>query len=143
MMNIIESLNIEYLRMKADTFEAKMNLTLFHTQTFGLLHGGTTLAFGETVAGNASNQIIGKDQMAMGQSIVANHLTAKKNEGYIIAKGKLMHQGKTTHVWGIEMVDENNVLISFLTVTNAIIAIRSQETGDRRKKSSERRQKPE
>lgn len=49
----------------------------------------------------------------------------KKNliEGYIIVKGKLMHMGKTSHVWSIEMFDENNVLISYVTATNAIIKL--------------------
>ncbi len=120
-MNIIEGLNIQYVHVEGDRLEAKMYLTDFHSQVFGYLHGGATIAFGETAAGIASNQIIDKDHKAIGQSITANHLKAKKLEGYIIAKGVLMHQGRTSHVWGIEMRDENNVLISYVTVTNAIV----------------------
>jgi len=120
-MNLIEGLNIEYIHANGGELEAKMNLTQFHNQTFGYLHGGATIAFGETITGYASIQIINKDQVAVGQSITANHMKPKKIEGYIIAKGKLMHLGKTSHVWSVEMFDENNVLISFMTVTNAII----------------------
>lgn len=120
-MNLIEGLNIEYIHVDADRIEAKMNLTEFHSQVLGFLHGGATIAFGETVAGYASNQKIGGDQAAVGQTIVANHMRPKKIEGYILAKGKLMHQGRTSHVWGIEMYDENNILISNLTVTNVIV----------------------
>ncbi len=29
--------------------------------------------------------------------------------------------GKISHVWSSEMFDENNVLISYMTATNAII----------------------
>ena len=122
-MNLIEGLNIEYIRVYDNELQAKINLTEFHNQTFGYLHGGATIAFGETVAGYASNQKINKDQVAVGQTITANHLKAKKIEGYIIAKGKLMHKGATSHVWSIEMFDENNVLISYMTVTNAIIKL--------------------
>ena len=104
--------------------EAKMNLTQFHDQTFGYLHGGATIAFGETVAGYASNQKINKGQVTVGQTITANHMKPKKIEGYILAKGKLMHKGKTSHVWSIEMFDENNVLISHMTITNVIISSR-------------------
>jgi len=120
-MNLIEGLNIEYINVYERTLEAKMNLTQFHDQTFGYLHGGATIAFGETIAGYASIQKTNKDQVAVGQSITANHMKPKKIEGYIIAKGKLLHMGKTSHVWSIEMFDEKNILISSLTVTNAII----------------------
>lgn len=120
-MNLIESLNIEYIHVYDKELEAKMNLTQFHDQTFGYLHGGATIAFGETIAGYASNEKTNEGQVAVGQTITANHIKSKKIEGYIIAKGKLMHKGVTSHVWGIEMFDENNVLISYLTVTNAII----------------------
>lgn len=122
-MNLIEGLNIEYIRVDNDKLEAKMNLNQFHSQVYGLLHGGAIIAFGETVAGYASNQKIDKDHAAVGQTIVANHMKSKKIEGYITAKGKLMHKGRTSHVWGIEMYDENNVLISYMTVTNALIRI--------------------
>ncbi|GAB6182055.1 hypothetical protein JCM14036_33740 [Desulfotomaculum defluvii] len=120
-MNLIEGLNIEYINVDASNFEAKMNLTHFHDQTFGYLHGGATIAYGETIAGYASNKKIKDNQVAVGQCITANHLKPKKIEGCIIAKGKLMHKGTTSHVWSIEMFDENNNLISYLTVTNAII----------------------
>lgn len=122
-MNLIEGLNIEYIHVYENELEAKMNLTEFHDQTFGYLHGGATIAFGETIAGYASNQKVNKDEAAFGQTITANHMKSKKIEGYIIAKGKLMHNGKTSHVWSIEFFDENNVLIAYLTATNAIIKL--------------------
>ncbi|WP_298844189.1 PaaI family thioesterase [Clostridium sp.] len=120
-MNLIDGLNIEYIHVLGRELEAKMNLTQFHDQTFGYLHGGATIAFGETITGYASLQKIDKDQVAVGQTITANHMKAKKIEGYIIANGKLIHMGKTSHVWSVEMFDENNVLISYMTITNAII----------------------
>ena len=120
-MNLIEGLNIEYIHVYERELEAKMNLTQFHDQTFGYLHGGATIAFGETITGYASIKKINEDQIAVGQTITANHMKPKKIEGYIIAKGKLIHMGKKSHVWSVEMFDENNVLISYLTVTNAII----------------------
>ncbi|RNC29074.1 MAG: 1,4-dihydroxy-2-naphthoyl-CoA hydrolase [Candidatus Dichloromethanomonas elyunquensis] len=126
-MNLIEGLNIEYINVQEDTFEAKMNLTQFHSQNLGFLHGGAMIAFGETVSGYASNQKVSSNRVAMGQTIVANHMKPKKTEGYILAMGKLMHQGKTSHVWGIEMYDEKGRLLSYLTVTNAIVSAVIQE----------------
>lgn len=120
-MNLIEGLNIEYIHVDEFTVEAKMNLTKFHDQTFGYLHGGATIAFGETVAGYSSNKLINDKKIAVGQTITANHMKPKKIEGYIIAKGKLLHKGRLSHVWSIEMYDEYRILISHVTVTNVII----------------------
>lgn len=122
-MNLIEGLNIEYMDVYDKGLEAKMNLTQFHSQPFGYLHGGATIAFGETIAGLASKEKINEDEIAVGQSITANHMKTKKIEGYILAKGKLVHMGKNSHVWNIEMFDENNRLISQVIVTNAIVKL--------------------
>lgn len=119
--NLTDSLNIEYIRVQGDTFEAKMNLTRFHSQPLGYLHGGATIAFGETVAGYASQQNIANDQAAVGQTITANHLSPKRIAGYIMAKGKLLHKGRSSHVWTIKMLDENNTVIAHMTVTNVIV----------------------
>lgn len=120
-MNLIEGLNIEYIDVNDNTLEAKMNLTKFHDQTFGYLHGGATIAFGETIAGYASNKLTEKKSIAFGQTINANHMKPKKIGGYIVARGKLLHKGRTSHVWNIEMFDENDILISQVTATNAIV----------------------
>lgn len=128
-MDLIEGLNIEYIHGDGDTLEAKMNLTSFHSQPFGTLHGGATIAFAETVAGYASNQKLGAGQRAVGQTVLANHMKGKRIEGYLLAKGKLLHEGKRSHVWGIEMRDEKDRLISYITVTNAIVDVADQEAG--------------
>jgi 1,4-dihydroxy-2-naphthoyl-CoA hydrolase len=49
-----------------------------------------TSAFGETVAGSASNKIIGTNLVAAGQTVVAHHFKPKKPEGYILARGILI-----------------------------------------------------
>jgi 1,4-dihydroxy-2-naphthoyl-CoA hydrolase len=120
-MNLVESLNIKYFRLEGDRFEAQMDLTPFHSQPFGLLHGGATTAFAETVAGLASNELIDGNKVAVGQNIVTYHFKPKKIEGHLRAHGVLMHKGRTSHVWQVEMHDENLLLISSVIVTNAII----------------------
>ncbi|UWG98693.1 PaaI family thioesterase [Dehalobacter sp. DCM] len=121
--NYIECLNIEYFRAAGDHMEAKMNLTAFHGQPYGFLSGGVTIAFAETIAGYASNQLLPAEKKAVGQSVSANHLKPKKMGGYIIAKGRLLHKGRSSHAWSIEVIDDHNNLISFITVINAIIKI--------------------
>ncbi len=123
-MNLIDSLDIEYLQITGDKVEAKMNITQFHSQPFGYLHGGATIAFGETVAGYASKAKIKPDQAAVGQTVTAHHLKPKKAAGCLIAKGRLLHEGRSCHVWCMEMMDETNILIAQVTITNAIVTIK-------------------
>ena len=120
-MNIIDNLDITYEEITDNSFIARMTLNEFHGQPFGYLHGGCTLAFGETVAGYASKKLIKPSLIPVGQSITANHLKAKKLDGFLLAKGSLIHRGNTSHVWRIDMIDEKNRLISHMTVSNAII----------------------
>lgn len=130
-MNMIEQLGISSVEIFTDdsvsaenptySFVSEMTLTDFHAQPQGFLNGGATLAFGEIIAGMASNQI-GKDAyFAVGQSITANHLNPKKSEGTLTAHGKLLKNGARTHVWQIIIQDENEILISQITVVNALI----------------------
>lgn len=121
MLNILEALNIKNIVLKEDYAEAKMELNRFHDQSYGIVHGGVTIAFAETLAGYASNNIIDDNLLAVGQSIMANHVKAKTVNGYLKACAKLMHKGKNTHLWSINIVDEDEKLISVVNVTNAIV----------------------
>lgn len=120
-MNILEALNIEDIILKENYAEAKIKITSFYDQGYGIVHGGLTIAFAETLAGYASNEIISHDLLSVGQSITANHVSSKSINGYLKAYGELIHKGKKTHLWNIKIVDENGKLISFVNVTNVMI----------------------
>ncbi|MEN8186939.1 MAG: hotdog fold thioesterase, partial [Bacteroidota bacterium] len=55
-----------------------------------------------------------------GIEISANHLKSKK-EGIVTAKARVIHKGKTTHLWEIRVVDEEGKLISLCKLTNIIL----------------------
>lgn len=120
-MRLREALNIEYLKVVEHTLEAKMNLTEFHTQNIGFLHGGATIAFGEQIAGVASSQLAAEGLISVGQTITASHVRPKPCRGYVIAKGRLIRAGKRSHVWVIDVCDEEGEIISHLSVTNVLI----------------------
>ena len=69
----------------------------------------------------ASNAIGSGQYFALGQSISANHLNPKKCEGFVNARGLLLKNGKRNHVWEIKITDENETLISQITVVNALV----------------------
>lgn len=120
-MSLIEELHIEDLHLTKNGYCAKMILGVFHAQPFGYLNGGAVLAFAEITAGQASNQMGEGKYHAVGQSVTGNHLNQKESTGILYAKAELLHAGYRSHVWNIKMIDENDRLISNVTVTNSLI----------------------
>jgi uncharacterized protein (TIGR00369 family) len=61
-----------------------------------------------------------------GIEIAANHLKAKRN-GIVTATARIVHKGKSIHLWEIRVVDENDHLISLCKLTNMILPKRKSE----------------
>lgn len=134
--SLLEQLQIETFHCAGQAFQSTMKLSSFHAQPFGFVNGGIYLAYGESLAGMASNAILAqelraskdnidqdsaKQKVAVGQSITANHIKPKRCDGYVVARGQLLHQGGRNHVWMISIFDETDQLLSHMTVTNSII----------------------
>ncbi|MFC2109776.1 hotdog fold thioesterase [Bacteroidota bacterium] len=118
---LMETLGIVYTDLGDDFLEAKMQVSPKVHQPMGLLHGGATVALAESVGSAASHLFIDKDNyIVKGIEITANHLKSKKS-GEVTALASLIHKGKTTHLWKIEVKDEEGQLISFCKLTNIVL----------------------
>ncbi len=120
-MTLIDDLHIEFVRLTDAGFESAMVLSEFHAQPMGYLNGGATLAYAEVIAGMASMELGKGDYVAVGQSVTAQHIRPMKAEGRLLAFGELLHAGKRNHVWSIRMQNEKGLLISQVTVVNALL----------------------
>jgi uncharacterized protein (TIGR00369 family) len=93
-------------------------------QPFGLLHGGASVALAETVASLGAVLNIDRTKFAaVGVEINANHLRSKK-AGIVRATGVPIHLGRSTQVWSIEIVDEDNQRVCVSRCTLAIVPAR-------------------
>ncbi|MCF6296545.1 MAG: hotdog fold thioesterase [Flavobacteriaceae bacterium] len=91
-------------------------------QPLGLLPGGASVSLAESGGSMASHLFIDNNKYeARGIEIAANHLRSKKS-GMITATAKLVHKGKTLHLWEIKIVDEQGKLISICKLTNIILS---------------------
>lgn len=100
---LMEALQISYLEIGDDFVKASMPVNERTKQPMGLLHGGASAALMETVGSLGSVLLI--DPMlyyAVGLDISANHVGAVR-EGMVIATAKLIHAGRKTHLWNIEV----------------------------------------
>ncbi len=118
---LMETLAIEYIDVGKDFLTAKMPVTPKVHQPMGILHGGASVALAESVGSAASHIFIDTDKFVVkGLEISANHLKSKR-EGTVFATAKILHKGRTTHLWEIRIVDENEVLISLCKLTNIVL----------------------
>ncbi|RYJ51637.1 PaaI family thioesterase [Flavobacterium petrolei] len=124
---LMETLNIEYTDAGEDFLVATMPVNPSVHQPMGLLHGGASVALAESV-GSAASMIYVNSELSevRGIEISANHLKAKR-DGIVTATAKIVHKGRSIHLWEIRITDENNSLISLCKLTNMVLPKRKSE----------------
>lgn len=118
---LMETLEIEFIDAGEDFLTARMPVNPRVHQPMGLLHGGASVALAESVGSAASLLFIDMSKSEVrGIEISANHLKSKK-EGTVFATAKIIHQGRTIHLWEIKITDEEDNLISLCKLTNIVL----------------------
>lgn len=118
---LMQTLEIEYIDAGEDFLTAKMPVNPRVHQPMGLLHGGASVALAESVGSAASIMFINPEkQEVRGIEISANHLKSKR-EGEVTATAKIIHKGRSLHLWEIRIVDEQDTLISLCKLTNMVL----------------------
>lgn len=120
---LMETLGITFIESDDETsLEAIMPVERRMAQTMGILHGGATISLAESVAGVGSNVICAKDERCYGMQISASHISSAKIGDTVRAIGIIQHQGKSTHVWNVDVFSETTgKLISSIRITNAVV----------------------
>ncbi|MFN8430862.1 MAG: hotdog fold thioesterase [Spirosomataceae bacterium] len=117
--NMAGYLGIEFTEIGVDFLKGKMPVTDKTRQPFGILHGGASVVFAETLGSVASFLCLEKPetQRAVGLEINANHIRPV-SEGWVFGIVKPVHLGKKTHIWEIKISDINDkpVCVSRITI---------------------------
>ena len=118
---LMETLEIEFIDAGEGFLKAKMPVNPNVHQPMGLLHGGASVALAESVGSAASILYINPEkQEVRGIEISANHLKSKR-EGEVYGTARIIHQGRSIHLWEIKITDEDDKLISLCKLTNMIL----------------------
>jgi uncharacterized protein (TIGR00369 family) len=131
---LMTTLEIKYVDAGEDFLVATMPVNPRVHQPMGLLHGGASVALAESVGSAASMLFVNPEiSEVRGIEISANHLKAKR-DGIVTATAKIVHKGRSIHLWEIKITDENGALISLCKLTNMVLpkrkSIDAKETGD-------------
>lgn len=118
---MMEVLGIEYLEARNGYLKARMPVDKRTWQPEKLLHGGASMALAETLGSVGSAIMVNLDEYEVrGSQLSANHIKSAK-KGWVFGEAILLHKGRNTHVWNIDIKDESEKLISTCRLTNFII----------------------
>jgi 1,4-dihydroxy-2-naphthoyl-CoA hydrolase len=118
---LMETLKIEFIDAGEGFLVAKMPVNSLVHQPMGLLHGGASVALAESVGSAASHFFINaKEQEVRGIEISANHLKSIR-EGVVFGTARIIHKGRSLHLWEIKITDEAGNLISLCKLTNIVL----------------------
>ncbi len=93
-------------------------------QRFGLVHGGAYAALAEMLATEGTvAAVYGDGNVAMGLSNDTTFLRGARG-GWITARARARHRGRTTWVWEVDHTDEEDRLCAISRVT---VAVRPRE----------------
>jgi len=120
---MVAAMGIRPLASDDDVARCEMPITDATRQYFGILHGGAYLALAETIAGMGSLHVIGFDPAAKvcGTHVEGIHMAMSPTEGKVFGLATLLHAGRSTHVWNVDVVDEAGRVLSTERVTNRIL----------------------
>ncbi len=118
---MVDHVGIEFTKIGEDYLEATMPVDKRTKQPMGLLHGGASVVLAETLGSVCATLTIDSDKKyAVGLEINTNH-TRSATEGKVTGRSTPIHIGKRTHVWGIEIRNEQNQLVAISRITMAIL----------------------
>jgi len=114
---LMETLEIEFVSISDTIITARMPVNSRVHQPDGVLHGGASVALAESVGSAGAFIFLNEPNVQIrGIEISANHVKSI-TEGFVFAKAKIIHQGKTTQLWQIRIEDETEQLISLVKLT--------------------------
>ena len=115
---LMGNLGIQYTYASDERVEATMPVDYRTRQPFGILHGGATLALAETVAGLGSMIICEPDEIVVGMQVSGNHISSAHEGDTVRAVGTILHKGRSSHIWNVDVFTSTNKLVSSIRVVN-------------------------
>jgi 1,4-dihydroxy-2-naphthoyl-CoA hydrolase len=116
----------EWLSLDPDDARSRVKLTDQLKQPYGIMHGGVYSSIVESLCSYATAAAVYEAGMiAMGQSIEVSFVRPV-TKGHAEARGVARHRGRSTWVWDVEVLDDDERLCALAKMT---MAVRPAPTG--------------
>ena len=114
-------LGIEITDFGDDYISGKMPVDTRTKQPFGLLHGGASAAFAETLGSiGAGKHVDLEEYSVVGVELNSSHLKAVR-AGWVFGKATPIRVGRTMQVWDIDIKNKEGDLVCKSRLTLAVI----------------------
>ncbi len=119
--SMTEHLGIKFMSYDLNMVCSEMAVDNRTCQPFGYLNGGAAAALAEITAGYGSMKLCNENEIPNGMQITANHISSVKVGNTVTAMAQLIHKGKSTHVWNVDITTHDGRLVSTARIVNFII----------------------
>jgi uncharacterized protein (TIGR00369 family) len=117
----VAHLGIEFLEVGDDFIRARVPVDARTRQPYGILHGGVSVVLAETLGSCGAAFSLPAGHRAVGLDINANHIRATTS-GWVTGTARPVHTGRSTHVWQIELHNDEGQLTCVSRITMAVLA---------------------
>ncbi len=118
---IHEPLGIQIKALNSDSIVGTMPIHANTKQPHGILHGGASIVLAESLGSIATMLVLDDEHIGVGQSVMANHIRPGI-DGHVTGVCKPIHLGKKSHIWEINLSNDDNKLVCTVTLTMAILS---------------------
>ncbi len=120
---LVEAIGIELLDVGDGFVRGKMPVDHRTVQPFGLLHGGASAAFAETLGSVAGMmKVDSKTEMVVGKSLRCKHIRSVR-EGWVFGCALPVEINDKTHVWSIKIEDNKGELVCSCRLALEVVSI--------------------
>jgi 1,4-dihydroxy-2-naphthoyl-CoA hydrolase len=119
-IGLVAHLGIEFVEISADRVVARLTVTDKLLTTTGVVHGGTLMAFADTIGAAGTVANLAEGQRTATLESKTNFIAGTKS-GVIQAVATPIHKGRRTQVWETRITDEGGKLLSVTTQTQMIL----------------------
>ena len=118
---MVGNIGIEIMEVGKNFVSGRMPVDKRTTQPYGLLHGGASVAFAESLGSLAGSFHIDlKKEAVVGIEINANHLKSVRS-GWVYGRATSVKIGKRIQVWNINITNEDKETVCISRLTLAVV----------------------
>jgi uncharacterized protein (TIGR00369 family) len=117
---LVAHLGVEFVEVGRDKVVATLKITPNLLTTTGTVHGGTLMAFADTIGAAGTVANLTPEQSTATLESKTNFFAACRS-GVIRAEATPLHKGRRTHVWQTRITDEAGKLLSLTIQTQMIL----------------------
>jgi len=122
---MVGHIGIEIMEVGKDFVSGRMPVDERTTQPYGLLHGGASVAFAESLGSLAGSfHVDWKKEAVVGIEINANHLKSIRS-GWVYGKATPVRIGKRFQVWDINITNEDKEAVCVSRLTLAVVKLKN------------------